>query len=613
MKSVDSVLAQYYPVPIPTKALIEAEAHRYAPGHEADFIATLTDLRVAMTISDAIFRAQYDPLSNEVATALHEMNFSPAVSFDRFLAAYAVSGSLYDVFSGEKIEPDFTKEDLSQGYAYLVSIGSALVDAEVSGGSLSLSALEMTLFDPTVAPAHLDVRGFYPSALLGPDRDALLARIKEDAALRSHYTLVGWSAEKELVAVPYTTAYAVELALMSDRVTRAASTLETFGVSLPTDQEEKAQGIRGVVAYLREQDRANRTLDNELVYSDTDRARVRAYKVEQPAPFFLGLFFESNYDDPFKMKMAMTAILSLETEACRELAPFVGKFLNTAALESRIPYTAAIREHVPFVPVLMHDCIYRAGHGAVGPQALAATYRSEDNKVNDEEGVVIVAWRNVIAAKAEAILSPIARTILPAEKVASYGADFDRYLAMAFSIGILSHEQRHFIGERMNELELQARLGERFNDIDEGLAEIGRVYSFRELASDGFDRMDAKALEEFLYDTYFADMFRHMRFGPTSPYRKSAEWRLNYFVQRGIVEVGETVRIVDYDQFKTAVADLYAFHLEVMQTGNREKADAFIEQYALSDGSSLLQQKNALLQRISSKGIPRDIVLQYQL
>ncbi|MBI5002694.1 hypothetical protein HZC31_04875 [Candidatus Woesearchaeota archaeon] len=165
----------------------------------------------------------------------------------------------------------------------------------------------------------------------------------------------------------------------------------------------------------------------------------------------------------------------------------------------------------------------------------------------------------------------------------------------------------------MNELELQAALGELFNDIDEGEAEIGRVYSFRELSDGGFEELDARALEEFLYDTYFADMFRHMRFGPTSPYRRSAEWRLNYFVQNGGVEVGEDVRITDYSKFKDAVADLYALHLEIMQTGNRKKADELIRTYTLADGSSLLSQKTTLIDRINEKGIPRDIVLQYQL
>ena len=165
--------------------------------------------------------------------------------------------------------------------------------------------------------------------------------------------------------------------------------------------------------------------------------------------------------------------------------------------------------------------------------------------------------------------------------------------------------------QQKNQKELQEALGELFNDISEGAAEIGRVYSFREIAADGFEEMDGQTLEQFLYDSYFADMFRHMRFAETNPYRKAAERRLNYFVQHGAVEVGEDVRIVDYNKFKAAVSDLYALHLELMQTGDTAKAQKFMETYAISANSPLGEQKQNLIERINSKGIPRDIVMRY--
>ncbi len=609
MKTVEQALRQYHAVDVPTKALIAAEARRYVPGHEEIFVAALGLLQTAMEIGDTIFCGQYDPSSFEIVTILEEMQRLGAPQFSRFLDATKRAGGRYDHYSREKLEPDFTREDLRSGYALLVSSGSHLVDAEVSGGALHLPTLEARLFDPTVDATLPESRGFYLTAINCSEQSMLLARIRVDPALKSHYTVVDMD-NGNLVAIPFTEMYGIELGLMHGFVDDAIQKFQELEVRL---DHTPAHGLRSFTEFLRAQNRANSTLDSELVYSPTDRARVRAYKVEEPAPFFFGLSFESTYDDPFTMKMAMAGTLSIETEECRALAPFVAKFLDTAALEQSIPYTPAIRAEVPFVPVLMHDCVYRSGHDLIGGQALAATYRSEDNKVNDEEGVVIVAWRNVIAAKAEAILSPIARTILPAEKVAAYGDNFDRYLAMAFSVGILSHEQRHFIGKQMDQLALKDALGEIFSDVDEGLAEIGRVYSFRELSAGGFETLDARALEEFLYDTYFADVFRHMRFGPTSPYRRSAEWRLNYLVQNGGVEVGEDVRIRDYSKFKDAVADLYAFHLEIMQTGNRVKANEYIEKYALRDGSSLMAQKTTLIDRVNEKGIPRDIVLQYQV
>ena len=52
-------------------------------------------------------------------------------------------------------------------------------------------------------------------------------------------------------------------------------------------------------------------------------------------------------------------------------------------------------------------------------------------------------------------------------------------------------------------------------------------------------------------------------------------------------------------------------HLEIMHTGNTAKAQEFMETYAISQDSALGQQKRNLIERINSKGIPRDIVLRY--
>ncbi|MBI5002968.1 hypothetical protein HZC31_06280 [Candidatus Woesearchaeota archaeon] len=400
MKTVDHVLRQYHYVDVPTRELIETEAKRYAPGHEEIFVAALGLLQTAMEIGDTIFCGQYDPSSFEIVTILEEMQHLGAPQFSRFLDATKRAGGQYDHYSREKLEPDFTPEDLRSGYDLLVSSGSHLVDAEVSGGTIHLPTLEARLFDPIVNATLPESRGFYPAAMNGSEQDNLLASIRADSALKSHYTVVDMD-NGNLVAIPFTEMYGIELGLMHSFVDDAIQKFQELELRL---DHAPAHGLHSVIEFLRAQDMANGTLDSELVYSPTDRARVRAYKVETPVPFFFALSFESTYDDPFTMKMAMAGTLSIETEECRNLSPFVAKFLDTAALEKSIPYTPAIRAEVPFVPVLMHDCVYRSGHDLIGGQALAATYRSEDNKVNDEEGVVIVAWRNVIAAKAEAIL-----------------------------------------------------------------------------------------------------------------------------------------------------------------------------------------------------------------
>ncbi len=598
MKTTLQVLSQYHQVHVPTRELIETQAKYYAPQNPDLFISGMHNLIVALKTSDAIFRDQFHPPSAQAYAALNDMQQRGAFLFNSFPLAMAVSGSLYDAFTEEHIEPDFTMSDLHSHYA-----------TTKHQSTLTLPELTTLLFYFNETPSLPSARGFYPQEINGDQQEALLAKIKADPQLKSHYTKVILKNDT-LTAIPFTEHYKEQLTQVSHSTTQA---LNKFQALLHHFEPEKRDGLQKTIQFLQEQDAANNLLDSDLVYASSDRARVHAFTTASPAPFLLDLGFGNLYRDPFKLKMVMAGTLSLETAQCRNLQPFVQKFLNTQALEKNIPYTPAIRSFVPPVPVLMHDAIYRSGAYAIGPQAIAATLISEDNNVNNQEGVVIVALRNILDAKAQIILNPIAQTILPQEKIQQYEPNFANYLGMAFSIGIMSHEQRHFIGEQQDQKQLQELLGELFYDICEGTAEIGRVYSFREISAQGYDALSPINLETFLYDTYFTDMFRHLRFGPKSPYRRSAEWRLNYFIQHGSVELNDHIQITDYDQFKQATTQLYALHLEILHTGNAHKAKEFISHYTIEDGSPLDTKRKSLVDTINNKNIPRDIMINYVL
>src|SRR3989338_2295091 len=121
MKTVDQVLGQYHYVTVPTRDLIAAEAKRYAPGHEETFVNAFISLQKAMALGDIIFHFQYDPVSSDITAALQEMQRLGAPCFDRFLDAARIAGSRYDPFTKEKIEPNFSREDLRRGYDLLVA------------------------------------------------------------------------------------------------------------------------------------------------------------------------------------------------------------------------------------------------------------------------------------------------------------------------------------------------------------------------------------------------------------------------------------------------------------------------------------------------------------
>ena len=65
--------------------------------------------------------------------------------------------------------------------------------------------------------------------------------------------------------------------------------------------------------------------------------------------------------------------------------------------------------------------------------------------------------------------------------------------------------------------------------IHEGTAELGRLYSFRELVpSDGYKGFSSPDVEQFLYESHLVETFRHIRFTDANPYGHAAFLRLHY-------------------------------------------------------------------------------------
>ena len=84
-------------------------------------------------------------------------------------------------------------------------------------------------------------------------------------------------------------------------------------------------------------------------------------------------------------------------------------------------------------------------------------------------------------------------------------------------------------------------------------------------------------------------------------------------VRRGVVSIDDNLQlhVDDIERYKSAVTQLYAEHLEMCHTGNKEMADAYVAQNSVISGSKLDMQIKSIVAKIDGLGIPRDITVKY--
>jgi hypothetical protein len=107
------------------------------------------------------------------------------------------------------------------------------------------------------------------------------------------------------------------------------------------------------------------------------------------------------------------------------------------------------------------------------------------------------------------------------------------------------------------------------------------------------------------YVTFMAGIFRSVRFGAASAHGKANMIRFSYFQEQGAFEkdpVSGKYR-VDCEKMKAAMVSLSEMVLRIQGDGDYEKATALIKEKGI-----ISEDLQIDLDRISSAGIPRDIV-----
>ena len=250
-------------------------------------------------------------------------------------------------------------------------------------------------------------------------------------------------------------------------------------------------------------------------------------------------------------------------------------------------------------PIRVVDEVFTAGDGRAGVQTLAYNLPN-DERVREAKGSKNVLLRNVMHAKYDKILLPIAQRNLVRDQVED--VSFDAYFNF-----VLHHELSHGLGPGKitkdgRQTEVRKELKELYSTLEEAKADVMGVYNLLALLEKGTISGElAETLGTTLEPTYVAGLFRSVRFSLGEAHGRGVAAQFNYLLEKGALEVdGEGRFRTVSERFPGAIRDLLAEMLRLQATGDYEGTAEFLDRYGVS--TEALQTAIARLE-----DVPRDI------
>jgi hypothetical protein len=397
---------------------------------------------------------------------------------------------------------------------------------------------------------HPDGAGYYPEDMTSEEFEAWLeAHSSDREAFTSLFTIIRRK-DEGLVAVPYSAAYRELLDIAADELMAAARA---------TDNESLRRFLEL---------RAEAFVTDDYYASD-----VAWMDLDSDIEVVIGPY-ETYEDHLFGYKAAFESFVcvaqpedSARLEVFKSQLPF---------LERNLPIPD---EHKNFdrgseSPIRVVDELFTAGDTRAGVQTIAFNLPN-DERVREEKGSKKVLLKNVMRAKYEAILTPIASRVLPEGE--AHLIDFE-----AFYQFTLHHELSHGIGPGQitvdgRDTEVRLELRDLYSAFEEAKADVLGVYDIYALVESGV--MSPEILDSLPW-TYTAGMFRTTRFGVAEAHGLGMVLQANYLLEKGAVKLTESGRFQPVPElFEESFRDLAHELLMIQALGDYDAAVAMVDRY----------------------------------
>lgn len=390
----------------------------------------------------------------------------------------------------------------------------------------------------------------------------------------SQYTLIRRDAKGALTAQPYHVAYQDQLAHTSDLLNQASV--------LSSDPAFKK--------YLSL--RAQSLLTDQYQESDFAWLDVR----DNPVDVIIGPI-ETYQDGLFGYKASYECFVLLKDQEWSQKLLRFAQFLPM--LQQDLPVPPKYRKEKPGSDSDLgaYNAIYYAGDANTGAKTIA------DNLPNDEQvqlqkGTRRLQMENVIHAKFDKIMLPVAQELIAADQVPHVTFD-------AFFQNTMFHEVAHGLGIKntvKGKDTVRKALKDYASSFEEGKADVLGLYLVEWLADKG--ELDKSKLMDN-YVTFLAGIFRSVRFGAADAHGKANMVRFNFFSQMGAFSRDPATGKyrVDADKMREAVKALSAKLLIIQGDGDYAAAKKMTDEQGVIE-----PQLQADLARLAKDNIPVDVV-----
>jgi hypothetical protein len=246
-----------------------------------------------------------------------------------------------------------------------------------------------------------------------------------------------------------------------------------------------------------------------------------------------------------------------------------------------------------------YDAVFYAGSANVGAKTIAINLPN-DEEVQLKKGTRRLQLKNVIRAKFDKILVPIANELLAPEQAAMINFD-------SFFENVMFHEVAHGLGIKATldgKSTVRAALKEKANAVEEGKADILGLYMVESLIKMG--EIKGEKIEANYVD-FLASLFRSARFGASDSHGRANIAAFNFLKELGAFtrDAATGKYAVDFAKFPAAMNALAAKLITMQGDGDYDGVVAFQAKYGAIGAE---WQKD--LDRLSAKGIPVDIIFE---
>lgn len=397
----------------------------------------------------------------------------------------------------------------------------------------------------------------------------------DEAAFKSGYTVIVREGDK-LAAIPYSQYYAKEL--------QAAAKLMQQAAALTEDKSLRVFLLKRADAFLNDEYR-----DSEMAWMELDgtlEVAIGPYETYTDKLFGYKTFFEAfitvrNPEDSAKLAVYKKYLTQMELNL-----PIKDEYKNLQrGAES---------------PISVVDQVAGGGDNKPGVQTVAFNLPN-DEYVREIKGSKKVMLKNVLNAKYQAIMQPISSLIIDKDQQSLL---MEKY----FFNETLFHELSHGLGPGSLTLNgkktsVSEQLKETYSKIEEGKADVMGAYNMLFLMDKG--ELPNSERQNMLV-TYFAGLFRSMRFGIHEAHGAGAAFQYNFFKEKQAFTFDKHTQTykVNFVEMEMAISDLVKEVTMIQALGDYQASQAFLAKYAiLADEVVYINHKMA--------AIPTDIKPHY--